>query len=90
MNREILITKEDAVFILGSEEKLNHCIKCTKCGEENCEVGESKIFLNDLGDLSLHVECQKCGEPTISYIECGTDYKSFTRANKIMVKNIKK
>lgn len=82
------IAKDDAIFILGDESGLARSLECPECGHDNADSDNVTIFLNDIGDVSLHAKCDKCSSPFFDYLESGADYQSFRRANKIMTKGL--
>lgn len=83
------IEKDDAVFILGEESSLNKLMECPECGHHNADLTNITIFLNDIGDVSLHGQCDKCQSPFFDYLESGADYQAFRRANQVMMKGIR-
>lgn len=88
MKREMLITHEDAFFIVGDSINLDQRVECEKCGQKECDVKKFKYYLNDIGDIAIRGECESCGEPISIYIESGANYQNFIRANQIMMKKL--
>jgi len=89
MIREMQIEKDDAVFILGEKKELEKLLVCPECGHDNTKSANITVFLNDIGDVSLHSQCDKCQSPFFDYLESGADYQAFRRANKVMMKGIR-
>jgi len=89
MRREMKIEKDDAVFILGEAKALDKLMECPECGHQNNSKNNVTIFLNDIGDVSLHGQCEKCSSPFFDYLESGADYQAFRRANQVMMKGIR-
>lgn len=89
MRREMQIAKDDAIFILGGEKGLAKSFECPECGHDNAMSQNVTIFLNDIGDVSLHGQCDECNSPFFDYLESGADYQAFRRANQVMVKGLR-
>lgn len=71
---------EDVEMIMGDEFKFfkkivqsSYCSHCTPRG--TVTIVNYKAYLNDLNDILLKGQCNKCGHPINKYIETGEQRK---------------